>query len=396
MDLLVVGAGVAGVAAALAGARSGLTVLLVEREAALGGTAVHGLIGALCGLYRNGGSTPGEALQGGITAEIAAALLDAAPARELKKVGRVFVLPFAGHELLSLLNDRCRREPRISPCYGSKPVALSVDRGRVTTVTLALADALVTVVPGAVIDASGNGDAAALAGADFDLAPAEQLQLAGFTAKVCGLVDVDSSLSLKVPFAVAKGVEAGAVPARCRYTVFSAAEQAGEGYLKVNLPLESSPDEAGFAAVAAGLVAWLGSQLPQFRQAAVAATSGRAFPREGRRIIGDYLLTAEDVLAARKFPDGIVRGAWPLELWSRDRGVSYRYPPDGDYYEIPAGCIRARGFSNLFMAGRCISVSHEALGSTRVIATCLALGEQAALAATAALRKGAGNVSSHR
>ena len=66
-----------------------------------------------------------------------------------------------------------------------------------------------------------------------------------------------------------------------------------------------------------------------------------------------------------------------MELWTSGRGVSYRYPPDGDYYEIPTECLKADGFSNLFVTGRCISVSHEALGSTRVIGTCIALGEQA-------------------
>jgi hypothetical protein len=233
--------------------------------------------------------------------------------------------------------------------------------------------------PSALVDASGNGDAAVLAGAEFELAPAEQLQLAGFTARIAGLDSGDDSLPLKVPFVVAKGVEAGSIPDALRYTVLSAGERPGEGLLKINIP--DGFDGAGIEDDVAALVAWLAGVLPAFRNARIIATSERKFSREGRRILGVYQLTADDVLSARKFGGSPVRGAWPVEIWGRERGVSYRYPPDGDYYEIPAGCIRAKGFKNLFTAGRCISVTHEALGSTRVIATCIALGEMAGLAA---------------
>jgi hypothetical protein len=100
------------------------------------------------------------------------------------------------------------------------------------------------------------------------------------------------------------------------------------------------------------------------------------------------MLTEEDVLTARKFPDAIVRNAWPVELWDRSKGTLYRYVPRGDYYEIPFRCITVKGISNLLTAGRCISVSHAALGSTRVMGTCMALGDQAGRAAAYYVRNG--------
>jgi hypothetical protein len=110
--------------------------------------------------------------------------------------------------------------------------------------------------------------------------------------------------------------------------------------------------------------------------------------REGRRILGEYVLTEQDVLAGRKFPDAVARNSWPMELWDAARGTRYRYPPDNDYYEIPFRCLQVRNFSNLLTAGRCISVSHEALGSTRVMGACLALGDAAGQAAAELAKTG--------
>lgn len=357
----------------------------MEKELSLGGTATLGLTGTICGLFRNGGQEPGEPLNGGVVAEIFTALLAMASARAVRRAGRVFVLPYECGELQTLLETLCRNEEHLAVYYGTAAIAAAVDHGAVSSVSVTGAGRTVTFAPRTVVDASGNGEVAFMAGAECEIAPPEQRQLAGFTAKIGGLQEVTASLSLKVPFAVTKGIEAGRIPALLRYTVFSPGERPDEGFLKVNIQEEALTDGTGLGDAVAALVTMLSGELAEFRQAFIVDTSGRSFSREGRRILGDYLLTADDLLGARKFPDAVVKGAWPIELWSRGRGVSYRYPPDGDYYEIPAGCIKARGFSNLFMAGRCISVTPEALGSTRVIATCMALGEQAGLAAARCL-----------
>jgi hypothetical protein len=147
-------------------------------------------------------------------------------------------------------------------------------------------------------------------------------------------------------------------------------------------------EEERARAEADAMVAYLRSVIPEFEDSSIAGTSLKVLEREGRRIIGDYTLTKEDVLSARKFPDGVVKNAWPIELWARTRGTKYSYVPRGDYYEIPFRCLAAKGISNLLTAGRCISVSHEALGSTRVMGTCMSLGEQAGKAAAYRVKNG--------
>jgi hypothetical protein len=157
----------------------------------------------------------------------------------------------------------------------------------------------------------------------------------------------------------------------------------------MSLDGEDTPDRDRRALEnAQALLVYLGQVLPVFKDARITGTSLRVLDREGRRIMGDYMLTEHDVRAARKFPDVIARNAWPIEMWDRDRGTLYTYVPCGDWYEIPFRCITVKGISNLLTAGRCISVSHAALGSTRVMGTCMALGEQAGRAAAYRVRNG--------
>jgi len=122
--------------------------------------------------------------------------------------------------------------------------------------------------------------------------------------------------------------------------------------------------------------------LPAFSRAFVSHVAPQVGVRESRRVVGRYVLTREDVLAGRKFADAVAQASWPIELWVEGRqGASYEYLPDGETYEIPLRSLQARDTANLFVVGRCMSATHEALGSARVIGTCLATGEAAGRAA---------------
>ena len=174
-----------------------------------------------------------------------------------------------------------------------------------------------------------------------------------------------------------------------KFTTFIYGDIPGEGFIKMSLEGEDTPDRDESALKNAhAALAYLGQLLPAFRGARITGRSLKALDREGRRIIGDYMLTEEDILTARKFSDAVVKNAWPIELWDRTKGTIYRYVPRGDYYEIPFRCLTVKGITNLLTAGRCISVSRTALGSTRVMGTCMALGEQAGLASAYFVRNG--------
>jgi hypothetical protein len=123
-------------------------------------------------------------------------------------------------------------------------------------------------------------------------------------------------------------------------------------------------------------------------------------PRESRRLMGDVILTREDILDKREFPDGCVPSTWSIDLHYAKQQYAKKYPDnpfisyaqfdhrvDRKYgYPIPYRCFYSRNVTNLFMAGRCISVTHEALGTTRVMKTCGMMGEVVGKAASICVR----------
>ncbi len=366
-------------AAAVAAARTGNRVVLIEKEMVLGGTGTRGMLHTICGLYLNGDAEPVETLNEGLSREIVAALkirsLECKPVR----IGKVFVLPYSATDLQDVLGTLCQSERNLTILCDATALHSTATDGRVTTVTADQAGKILQIQPQVAIDCTGNGDLACMAGAEFDLSPPEEIQLAGCIARVRGIQETGDSLALKVPYVLARLVAEEELPPEFRFTAYASGRTPGEGYLKFNMPGEGG--EEYVLRMAGRALKLLAERLPAFSNAIVDGTSQRVFPREGRRVLGEYTLTEDDVLSAAKFPDGVVRNAWPIELWDRERGAVYRYVPTGDYYEIPFRSLTVKGFANLFVAGRCISVSHEAHGSTRVMGTCLALGEQAGRAA---------------
>jgi len=125
-------------------------------------------------------------------------------------------------------------------------------------------------------------------------------------------------------------------------------------------------------------------------------------PRESRRILGDVLLTQDEIVEKKAFPDGCVPSTWSIDLHYPKQEFARKFPDnpfisiavhdgrvDRSYgYPIPYRCFYSKDIENLFMAGRCISVSHEALGTVRVMKTCGMMGEVVGRAASVAVRHG--------
>ena len=116
--------------------------------------------------------------------------------------------------------------------------------------------------------------------------------------------------------------------------------------------------------------------------------------REGMRLTGDYVLTANDALEGRMFPDRVTYGGWPLDThdplgMDNPNGNGYwMHHPGVPTYTIPYRCLYSKNVPNLMFAGRCQSVTHIALGSVRVEATLFTLGQAAGTAAALAVQKG--------
>jgi len=138
------------------------------------------------------------------------------------------------------------------------------------------------------------------------------------------------------------------------------------------------------------IVAFLRRYVPGFERAYAAQSGVQIGVRETRRIRGEYTLTAEDVLSARRFDDVIARGSYPIDIHNPEgRGTILKRLPPGEAYDIPLRCLLPQRVDRLVVAGRCISGTHEAHSSYRVMPVAMATGQAAGVCAALAARTGA-------
>jgi hypothetical protein len=136
------------------------------------------------------------------------------------------------------------------------------------------------------------------------------------------------------------------------------------------------------------VIRFLKRYVPGFEKAHLISTGSQIGIRETRRIVGEYTLTGSDVLEARRFPDSIARGSYPVDIHDPSgKGWGVQFVKEGGDYDIPYRCLVPKEIENLLVAGRCISADHEAIGSTRVMAPCMAMGQAAGLAAALSIEQ---------
>jgi hypothetical protein len=381
-DILVTGGGAAGIAAAVRSAREGADTVLAEEKSFPGGTAVNCMHRYICGLYPQEPFSGNETLNGGIADEICAALEKLAPQSKPVRMGRARLFPFETEDLIGVLKALSGSEKRLVVFYETKIVSVEAYSGIIRSVSGKMPVGEIRISPRAVIDCSGNGTVIRLSGADYDISPPGERQLSGFCLKITGIKDPGDVLQVGVPYYVSKAADEKKIPGYLRHIKFYSGKSESEGYCLTSVLPGGDPKETGEAVEnAVKIHGILKNSISSFRDSAVSAMSFAVAEREGIRMKGDYTLTEDDVLKGRKFADGVVKNAWPIELWSRDNGPVFKYPAEGVFYEIPLRCFKSRNIKNLYCAGRCISASREALGSSRVMGTCISLGEQAGLAA---------------
>jgi hypothetical protein len=129
---------------------------------------------------------------------------------------------------------------------------------------------------------------------------------------------------------------------------------------------------------------FLRDRVPGFEQSVLVATSPAIGVRESRRVIGDYRLTRDDVLAARRFEDEVALCGAPIEDHAAAPDTRWTYVPEGGVYGIPYRCLLPQGVDGMLVAGRCFSATHDAHASARSMATCMAMGQAAGTAAAMA------------
>ncbi|MCX7919385.1 MAG: FAD-dependent oxidoreductase [bacterium] len=137
------------------------------------------------------------------------------------------------------------------------------------------------------------------------------------------------------------------------------------------------------------LLAFMKKYFPGFENAYIVFTAPMVGVRESRRIKGEYLLTIDDIVNARKFPDPVARNNYPVDIHNpKGSGTKFHYQlQPNQYHEVPYRCLVPLKIDNLLVAGRCISATFEAQSSIRIQSNCYAFGEAAGIAAALCVKK---------
>jgi hypothetical protein len=387
-DVVVVGGGAAGLAAAVGAAAEGARTALVERYGFLGGMATAGMVSTICGLYRTSTAGPAEPLNEGFAGTFARRLMSAPGCGAPIRRGRTHVLPYVPFAFACVADEIVSSAPRLDVYLHAYLARVDTGGRRIETLYVATWERVIALTGRSVVDTSGDAVAAWHAGATEMTREADrQLPSLVFVLQHVDTEALQPGPRVAVLRALLSAEQHGILPKGSSNLVLAPSRQPGEVICKLTLSGITEERSAGpdflTAAEQEGrrrvfAVTEFLKTLPAFSRAFLSHAAPQVGVRETRRVIGRYQLTRDDVLSARKFEDGVARASWPIELWQEGHaGASYEYLPDGDTYDVPLRSLQARDVDNLFVAGRCMSASHDALGSARVIGTCLATGEAA-------------------
>ncbi len=403
-DVIVAGAGVGGISSALGAVRAGARVLLVEADAEIGGTGVHSPVALIC-TFRDHDDRP---INAGVHREYFPYLYDnPAPRIDAEQEWSDARLECYDHrELLKTYQRLIAAEPNLTVWTSTRVADVRQIDGVLEAVRLEGAhegwcEATVFV------DSTADGNLAALAGAEFQLGRESDGALQPATLTF-GMTNIDfggkppmtwpemTALNDELTKLLQAAIEAGEVDV-LKKGIFGIPYPDGRG-LQFNTTRMLGVDPTRPETVAAARkegerqvkeIVGVLRRHSAFAEAEMDFVATKLGVREGRRVMGDYLLTAEDCLKPARFDDMVAACAYMIDIHNPTGDDTHmeRIPAPG-YYHIPYRCLIARGHKNLLLGSRCISGTHEAHSSYRVMAPLSAIGQAAGVAAALTCRAG--------
>lgn len=410
-DVVIAGGGPAGTVAAIAAARQGVSVLLVEATGALGGMGTGGFVSSW---YCMGNNV--HTMVGGIVVEICEALYERGaiePGKGPEQWQRTkHGFGFDPEALKRLLDELCA-DAGVEVRFATRVVDADVERTddsvSVTGVVLHSIEGFSYVPATAFIDATGDAMLADLCGAECREAgrDTEKIMPATLCARITGVDYSRFHRKRDQQSAVERAVNDGffSQPDRHVPGLFRTGEAEGilnAGHLFNMDALRVKSLSSGYVRgrqLAEEYLRFFRAYVDGCENAFLAATASLMGVRESRRIRGEYELSWDDFAARRKFPDqiGIYCKQIDVHVYDTSPAEYARYqkefdetgrPADGEYYGMPYGILVPRGFTNLWAAGRCVSSDAAVNGSLRDQPGCMILGQAAGTAAVQHVNSG--------
>lgn len=395
-DLIVAGGGFAGAVSAITAARKGLSVLLVERYNAMGGAALHALVTPFMRYWdkRQKDKTPDDTkgyLCGSVFLEIV---------REMQAIlGENNDTRF-DEEVLKLVLNRMAVSAGVTLLYNSVVTEAVTANGEISSVKVYTKGGTMEFSADYYIDATGDGELSALAGCDFQLGRESDSLCQPMTLSFrMGGVDMEQYSIDKPNMNPLYGEwkKAGKIKNPREDILIFLNYNQGVLHFNTTRVVKKSPID-GFEVTAAEIEAreqvfemlhFLKSNFKAFANARILSTAVQIGIRESRKIIGEYVLTGEDCLSLARFEDAVAVSNYDIDIHNPEgSGTSHHYFAEGEWFEIPYRCLVPKGMKNLLVAGRCVSASHEAQASLRIMPYCAQLGQAAGNAVFVAKSQG--------
>lgn len=384
-DVLVCGGGLSGVAAALAAARDGARVGLIENTGKLGGVAVTGLLGAVSGQQIHP-----EKVVAGILPEFISRCQD----RNGVSDGgwcAVFDPEILNNVLLEMLV-----EPGVDLQLYTRVTEAVREDDKIEHAIISGKGTLSALAAKIFIDATGDGDLAFAAGCDYEYGREED-GLAQSATLVFRIGGVELDKVPPTPEITELWRKCGPKEVPTNHAAIKYLRHPGTaGEIIINMTHilccdGTSCRELTRARIEGGIQSekvldFFRKHIPGFATAFINCTAESIGIRETRRFPGDYCLTLDDALSGRDFPDQIARCWWSIDVHNPNAVHTGSMHSLDKSFGIPYRCITPREMKNLYIAGRPISADHLAFSSSRIASTCLAVGEAAGTASVLALK----------
>lgn len=399
VDVLVVGGGASGVAAATVAAESNCSTILVERYGFCGGAAVAGLSGTICGLFLASEQSKPKQVVFGFSERFRSELAGRGGVTPAQKYGKTFVVT---HDPLKWREtaDSLLTVSGVRVLFHTVVVAVIMDGNRHRGVVIESNAGRAVILAKRTIDASGDAAVVARAGHPWRFGDQGRIQNPTMFFRLGG-VDVDRFVAHwgEDTISPPEIVEALTAADRRNYDLprkkiwIFPTTQPGEllvnatrlsardgSMLNVINPEDWTVAEIDGRRQVREYARFLSAHVKGCERSFVIDTGVECGVRQTRSIEGLQTLTNEDVVAGTKRPDSICRSPWPIELHAGDKPKLHWLLDD--YYDVPFGALVPAAGENIVVAGRCLSAEHEALASARVTAQCFEYGHAAGVAAT--------------
>jgi hypothetical protein len=382
-DILIVGGGSAGIAAAISASQRGFSVTLIDSHSYLGGSATASEVGTICGIYHRNHTSESNYIISGFAKEFSEKVQLSSKTQPVVNRDGLHYLPYSINSY-KLIAEEYIQNHGVRLFLNTKVVDIEVVDKKAKSCVINQGEKVSSVSFDAVIDCSGCSVLSRLANTPMIQSCHFQSAALVFSLKKV-YCENEGMLSLILIKHLKQAKIRGAIePSLENLFLVPGSLKNGKVSFKVAIPLEvtltknnlSSLRKKGLEMIDS-LVRFLVNDIALFEEAEIDHIAEDVGIRTDYRSEGKYILTEEDVLTCRKFKNSVANCSWPIEEWRNSEKVKMDFLPPNEFYQIPEECLISAHIENLFFGGKNISASDRAIGSARVMGICLQTGTAA-------------------